>query len=89
MIAKRVEASGRVQGVWFRAKTKEQADRLGVKGWVRNRPDGVVEAHIEGDEDKVDRLIRWMELGPPLARVENVLEAAAAVEHCGSFEIRG
>jgi acylphosphatase len=88
MIAKRVEVIGRVQGVWYRARTKEQADRIGVKGWVANRADGAVEAHLEGPEELVDRLIRWMELGPPLARVEKINETAVAPERCNGFEIR-
>ncbi len=61
---------GMVQGVFFRANMRERARRLGLKGWVRNLSDGSVEAVIEGDEEKMEELIRWAARGPPLARVE-------------------
>lgn len=63
---------GFVQGVFFRSSMRDEAYRLGVKGWVRNLPDGSVEAVVEGPEDKVMKLIRWANVGPPLARVERV-----------------
>jgi acylphosphatase len=64
--------SGRVQGVWFRANTKDKAEELGVKGWVKNTFDGNVEAVFEGEEDKVKQMIAWCHRGPPLANVTNV-----------------
>jgi acylphosphatase len=64
--------SGRVQGVFFRAHTKELADELGLTGWVRNLPDGRVEAVFEGEEEAVKRAIEWCKRGPPLASVEKV-----------------
>jgi len=67
-----VVISGRVQGVWFRANTKEKARQLNVKGWVRNLPDGRVEAVFEGDKEAVEEMIRWCHQGPPLAKVEKV-----------------
>ncbi len=74
MAKKRVHVyiSGRVQGVWFRAYTKEEADRLGVKGWVRNLPDGRVEAVFEGEADQVDEMVRWCHVGSPQAKVTQV-----------------
>ena len=63
---------GIVQGVWFRANTREQAQRLGVNGWVRNTPDGAVEARMQGDDDAVDALLAWCRQGPPGARVEKI-----------------
>ena len=64
--------SGVVQGVWFRGSTVDQAMRLPVAGWVRNRPDGSVEAAIEGPQPAVDTLVTWMRTGPPSAVVERV-----------------
>ena len=63
---------GKVQGVWFRAHTKEMADKLGLKGWVRNLPDGNVEAVFEGDDESIREMISWCHHGPPLARVDKV-----------------
>lgn len=63
---------GRVQGVFFRHHTKQMAGRLGLKGWVRNRSDGTVEALFEGDRAKVDTMIHWCHQGPPSARVTKV-----------------
>ncbi|HEX17001.1 MAG TPA: acylphosphatase [Thermoplasmatales archaeon] len=64
--------SGRVQGVWFRANTKEKARQLNLKGWVRNLPDGRVEALFEGEKEMVEEMIKWCHKGPPLAEVEKV-----------------
>lgn len=64
--------SGRVQGVWYRASTQERAVGLGLKGWVRNLPDGRVEVLAQGSADRVQALIDWCHLGPPLARVERI-----------------
>jgi acylphosphatase len=64
--------SGRVQGVFFRADTKDLARSMGVKGWVRNLWDGRVEAVFEGDEKAVERMVAWCHHGPPGAHVEEV-----------------
>ena len=63
---------GRVQGVWFRDTTRREADRLGVTGWIRNRGDGSVEAHVEGPRLAVEALIAHCRRGPPGARVDAV-----------------
>ena len=68
----KVLISGRVQGVWFRANTKQQAEILGLTGWVRNTDDGRVEAVFEGDEEKVNKMINWCHEGPALAKVISV-----------------
>jgi acylphosphatase len=63
---------GRVQGVAFRAYTVDEARALGVAGWVRNLPDGRVEAEAEGDRGAVEALVAWCRHGPPAARVESM-----------------
>ncbi len=67
-----VYVSGYVQGVWFRSHTREAAERLGVCGWVRNMPDGRVEAVFEGDEEKVEAMVDFCRRGPPGAHIEAV-----------------
>ena len=64
--------SGRVQGVFFRANTKQQAEMFGLSGWVRNTNDGKVEAIFEGEEEMLDKIIKWCYKGPPLSKVEKV-----------------
>jgi acylphosphatase len=64
--------SGRVQGVFFRVETKRAAERFGVNGWVRNLPDGSVEAVFEGLKKSVDDAVAWCQHGPPTARVAEV-----------------
>jgi acylphosphatase len=64
--------SGRVQGVFFRATTRQKARELGVEGWVRNRPDGKVGAVFEGEKSDVQKLVSWCHSGPRAAQVENV-----------------
>ena len=63
---------GRVQGVWFRESMRMEAERLNVAGWVRNSPDGSVEAVIQGPDEAIDSLIAWARRGPPMARVERI-----------------
>ncbi len=80
----RVIVEGRVQGVFFRAHTQEMADLMGVKGWVKNRRDGRVEALFEGEQEKVEKMIQWCHRGPPQARVTSVL--ITWEEFTGEFE---
>jgi acylphosphatase len=75
MKAMRLLIDGRVQGVSFRESMREEAERLGVFGWVRNLDDGRVEAWVEGEARAVSRLVDWARRGPPRARVES-LEAS-------------
>ncbi len=63
---------GRVQGVWFRESMRVEAERLGVTGWVRNKPDGTVEAVVQGEDTATDALIEWAHRGPPQAQVDRV-----------------
>lgn len=88
---KRVMAvvQGRVQGVFFRAYTQDEAVRLGLKGWVRNRPDGSVEAVLEGEESAVDRMIEWLRKGSPMSLVSGVMVTEEKpVGETGAFAIR-
>ncbi|MSP83373.1 MAG: acylphosphatase [Alphaproteobacteria bacterium] len=71
-VAVRLRIEGRVQGVWFRAWTVEQARDQGIDGWVRNLSGGAVEALLAGPKDRVDRMIVLCRRGPPLARVSDV-----------------
>lgn len=64
--------SGRVQGVFFRSQTKNQADRLGLTGWVKNLPDGKVEIVAQGKRENLEKLIAWSRKGPILAKVEKL-----------------
>ena len=80
----RVIVSGRVQGVFFRDSARRAATREGLTGWVRNLPDGRVEALFEGDEAAVQRLVDWCHQGPPDARVEQV--AVEWGEATGEFD---
>jgi acylphosphatase len=88
MIARRVRVSGRVQGVFFRAWTRDEARKLGVTGWVRNCPDGSVEAHVEGGDCAVGKLIDSLHCGPPQARVDRMDVTEARVEGLNAFDVR-
>lgn len=74
---------GKVQGVWFRASTRAQAERLGLRGHARNLADGSVEVIAAGDADAIDALERWLHVGPPLARVDAVLRLPSPVDITG------
>ena len=88
MIRKRVLVSGGVQGVFFRDSCRRVAGQQGVAGWVRNLPDGRVEAVFEGDPDSVERMVRWTRRGPSHARVTAVAVQEEPVEGLAAFEIR-
>ena len=84
MIRRRVIVSGRVQGVFFRETTRHLAEQAGVAGWVRNRPDGTVEAVFEGEADAVERLVEASRTGPPMAEVADLEVIEEAPESlCG------
>lgn len=81
--------SGNVQGVFFRANTKDRADKLGLKGYVRNLPDGSVEAVFEGKESDIKKILEFCRKGPPGAKVENVeVKEETYKGEFDSFEIR-
>ena len=68
----RCNVAGRVQGVFYRASTRQKALELGICGWARNLPDGSVEVLACGDEASLERLLAWLEVGPAHAKVEKV-----------------
>ncbi len=85
----RCVAHGRVQGVFFRASTQEVAKQLGLRGWVRNNPDGTVEAVFEGHDEDVEKMLEWCRDGPPLARVTKLdIVEEPFVGEFADFEIR-
>jgi acylphosphatase len=88
VIARRVLVAGRVQGVFFRATCAERAQAEGVAGWVRNLPDGRVEACFEGDAAAVERMVAWCGQGPPAARVTAVEVHEAEPTGAAGFEVR-
>jgi acylphosphatase len=79
---------GRVQGVFFRDSVRQRADAHGVSGWARNRPDGAVEVVLEGPEQAVDRVARFLETGPRHARVDHVEVSDEQPEGLAGFQIR-
>ena len=85
----RARIRGRVQGVWFRGATAEEARRQGVDGWVRNCADGAVEAVFEGRPESVDAVVAFVRRGPPAARVESVELGKEAPAGETGFSIRG
>lgn len=88
MIRRRVVVQGRVQGVFFRDSTRREAESAGVSGWVTNRADGAVEAVFEGDDDAVDRLVRFCEDGPGRADVDSVDVTDEEPEGLSGFDVR-
>lgn len=80
--------SGKVQGVYFRQRTAEQAERLELDGWVRNLDDGRVEVLVEGEETAVRELEQWLAHGPERAQVEEVLLEAQPVQGIAGFIVR-
>jgi len=73
IISKQIQVFGKVQGVFFRASTKECADSLGLKGWVRNEPDGSVMIGVSGNVKDIEKLEAWCHKGPMMAHVTNVV----------------
>lgn len=88
LCARRLSISGLVQGVGYRFSMVIEARRLGVAGWVRNRRDGMVEAHIEGEAGRCAALEAWARSGPGSARVESLVAEDCAIEGHGGFEQR-
>jgi len=84
-----VYIKGKVQGVWFRSHTKQQAEILGIHGWVRNVRDGRVEGVFEGEDDTVDKMVEWCHHGSPLSTVKEVkIEEMNTPVGCPDFKIK-
>ena len=83
-----IRVMGKVQGVYFRASTRDQARQLGIKGYVKNLPGGEVFIEVGGDEDKVRKLIEWAHSGPLMARVDSVELAQVEITELPEFEVR-
>ncbi|MCC2548005.1 acylphosphatase [Hymenobacter sp. BT175] len=79
---------GRVQGVFFRQSTREQARRLGLTGYVQNNEDGTVTIEAEGSVPALDDLESWCRQGPPAARVDRVEVSTGPVQGCLAFDVR-
>jgi len=84
-----VFVSGDVQGVFFRYETRKRARGLGLAGWVRNNPDGRVEAVFEGPDEAVDQMVAWCRRGPEHADVRDVEVRDEGPEGLDSFDVRG
>ncbi|MDR3429313.1 acylphosphatase [Silvimonas sp.] len=87
-VAKRLLVHGHVQGVGFRFATCLEAKRLGLYGWVRNRHDGTVEIHVEGNANGVDEMVDWASHGPPNANVARLDIQPGVIEGIDTFTER-
>jgi acylphosphatase len=86
MMTRQIRVSGRVQGVGFRDALRDEAERAGLTGWVRNRADGTVEAVLQGEADGVQTVVRWARRGPALASVQELIVAAPEPAFDRSYE---
>lgn len=85
MKTRQIRVTGRVQGVGFRYALRDEAQRLGLAGWVRNCSDGSVEALLQGDAQAVDAALRWARRGPRAARVETLAEGQPEAQFDRSY----
>ena len=79
---------GKVQGVFYRDSARKEALKLGLSGWIRNMPDGSVEAMASGEEDQLLAFVTWCKDGPPLAKVTEVIQRLAEPQAFNSFSIK-
>lgn len=82
-----IKVYGQVQGIFFRATAKEEAEKLGIKGFARNEPDGTVYIEAEGDKDNLDKFFAWCQKGPSLAKVEKVKITEGPLKNFSGFEV--
>jgi acylphosphatase len=83
-----IKITGKVQGVYYRASAKQKADELGVKGFVRNQPDGSVYIEAEATPELLKKFLAWCHQGPERAQVINVETTSAALQNFEAFEMR-
>ena len=83
-----IRVTGKVQGVFYRASTRDKARSLGLCGFVRNEHDGSVYIEAEGDKEKLDQFVNWCKQGPPNARVDKVEVAEREIKNFSQFEIK-
>ena len=88
LVGRHVRVTGHVQGVFYRAWAQGEARELGISGWIRNYPDGTVEAELSGEEADVTRMIQRLQRGPSNARVEHVDVEEIEPQESGRFELR-
>ncbi len=83
-----IRISGKVQGVFFRASARAEANRLGLHGFIRNEDDGSVHAEAEGDRQNLDEFLAWCRQGPPHAQVDSVKAGTGEVRDFQGFHVR-
>ncbi|WP_420317536.1 acylphosphatase [Ekhidna sp.] len=88
MISFRIKVTGKVQGVFFRASTEERAQKLGLKGWVKNERDGSVIIEVEGKQEAISQFKQWCTIGPPNAIVESIKVEEIPKQGFSTFEVR-
>jgi acylphosphatase len=88
IIHQKIVIHGQVQGVYFRASAKDTAEKLDLKGYVKNEPGGDVLAEVEGEAEAVAAFIQWCRQGPPSAHVTSVQTLEGALEHYPDFQVR-
>lgn len=86
-ICRHCYVSGKVQGVFYRQNTKQQAKKLNLTGWVKNLDDGRVELIVCGEQDNVQKLLNWLPDGPPRAKVDNVATSELEFQEYNEFKI--
>lgn len=86
-IARKLKIHGRVQGVWYRESMRCEAERCGIRGWVRNCLDGTVEAYIEGEPGAVEQIQAWCRRGPPSAGVTEIHSEEAGPDESIGFRV--
>lgn len=88
MVARRIQAFGKVQGVFYRASTKNKADELELSGWVKNEPDGTVLIEAKGPKDRIESFIEWCKEGPQFAKVTSLAVEEIHLLNITEFEVR-